>query len=71
MWKQVAVLPDGGKVEMAWGFSVRQFKDGWIVYAADYFDAASLQKPEVQAASAAAGSSITMEDIMKYRSPAP
>jgi hypothetical protein len=71
MWRQMAVLPDGEKVEMTWGFSVRKFKDGWIVYAADYFDTFSLQNPEVQAASTQIGSSITMEDIMRYRDPAP
>ncbi|TDI61856.1 MAG: nuclear transport factor 2 family protein [Alphaproteobacteria bacterium] len=71
MWRQMAVLPNGDKVEMTWGFSVRKFKDGWMVYAADYFDTFPLQKPEVQAAAAQIGSSITLEDIMRYRSPAP
>jgi len=68
LWKQMALLPDGSKVEMTWGASVRRFKDGWLVYAADYFDAFSMQKPEVLAASSAIGSTITLEDIMKYRS---
>ena len=71
MWRQMAVLPDGSKVEMTWGFSVRTFKDGWITYAADYFDTAPLQKPDVQAAAAQIGSAITLEDIMRYRAPAP
>ena len=71
MWRQLAVLPSGEKVEMTWGFSVRKFKDGWMVYAADYFDTASLQNPAVQAASTEIGSSITLEDIMRYRAPQP
>jgi hypothetical protein len=67
MWKQVAVTPDGSRVDMTWGTSVRRFKDGWLVYCADYFDAFPMQKPEVQQAGVAAGSTITMEDILKYR----
>jgi hypothetical protein len=67
LWKQLAKTPDGKQQEMAWGASVRQFKDGWLVYSADYFDTISLQKPEVQAAGQAAGSSITMDDILRYR----
>ncbi len=67
MWKQVAVLPDDSKVEMSWGASVRRFENGWLTYCADYFDAFSMQKPEVQAAGQAAGSTITMDDILKYR----
>ena len=68
MWKQVAELPAGDKVEMSWGVSVRRFENGWLVYCADYFDSFSLQKPEVQAAGQAAGSTITLEDILRYRS---
>jgi hypothetical protein len=67
LWKQVANTPDGKQQEMSWGASVRQFKDGWLIYCADYFDTVSLQKPEVQAAGQAAGSTITMEDILRYR----
>jgi len=66
-WKQMAVLPDGGRVMMLRGTSVRRFSDGWIVYAADYFDTAPLADPEIQAASLAAGSTITLEDIMRHR----
>ena len=69
MWRQMAVQPDGSKVEMTWGYSVRKFKDGWLTYAADYFDTFPLQNPDVQAAGIAAGSTISMEDIMKYRAP--
>jgi hypothetical protein len=67
LWKQVAVQPDGERIEMAWGASVRRFKDGWLVHCADYFDAFSMQEPEVQAAGIAAGSTITLEDILRYR----
>jgi hypothetical protein len=69
MWRQMAVQPNGSKVEMTWGYSVRKFKDGWLTYAADYFDTFPLQNPDVQAAGMAAGSTISMEDIMKYRAP--
>jgi len=67
LWKQVANTRDGKQQEMTWGASVRQFKDGWLVYCADYFDTIPLQKPEVQAAGQGAGSTITMEDILRYR----
>lgn len=66
-WKQLAVLPDGKKVMMVRGTSVRRFADGWLVYAADYFDTAPLSDPEILAASQAAGSTITLDDILKYR----
>jgi hypothetical protein len=67
LWKQVANTPDGKQQEMSWGGSVRQFKGGWLVYCADYFDTISLQEPEVQAAGQAAGSTITLDDIIRYR----
>ena len=66
-FKQMAVTPEGERVLMLRGASIRRFKDGWLVYAADYFDTAPLADPEIQAASVAAGSRITLEDIMKYR----
>lgn len=66
-WKQLAVLPDGNKVMMLRGTSVRRFSDGWLVYAADYFDTAPLSDPEILAASQAAGSTITLADVLKYR----
>jgi hypothetical protein len=47
LWKQVANVPGAEPVEMSWGASVRRFRDGWLHYAADYFDAYSLQKPGV------------------------
>jgi hypothetical protein len=70
LWKQIALPPGGGEVEMTWGASVRRFKDGWLVHAADYFDAFPLAREEVMAASQAAGATLGMEDILKYR-PAP
>ncbi len=66
-WKQMAVLPDASRVMMLRGTSVRRFADGWLVYAADYFDTAPLGDPEIQAASVAAGSTITLDDIVKHR----
>ena len=66
-WKQLAVLPDGNKVTMVRGTSVRRFEGGWLVYAADYFDTAPMGDPEIQAASRAAGSTITIADVTKYR----
>ncbi|MEN3953115.1 nuclear transport factor 2 family protein [Iodidimonas sp. SYSU 1G8] len=66
-WRQVAVLPDGKRVVMTRGASVRRYKDGWIVYAADYFDTAPFLDPEIQAASEAAGSTITLDDIKRHR----
>lgn len=66
-WVQTALLPDGSSVPMTRGTSVRRFADGWVVYASDYIDTAPLMRPEVLAASAACGSTITVDDIMKYR----
>lgn len=66
-WRQVAVLPGGERVVMTRGSSIRRYKGGWVVYAADYFDTAPFMDPEIQAASAAAGSTLTIDDIRKYR----
>ena len=65
-WKQMAVLPNGGKVMMARGTSVRRFADGWVVYAADYFDTAPFADAEIQAAATAAGSTLSAADVAKY-----
>lgn len=66
-WQQMAVLPDGQRVFMTRGTSVRRSCDGYIVYAADYFDTASLFDHEIIAASSAAGSTIGPEDILRHR----
>jgi hypothetical protein len=67
-WQQMAIQPDGRRVFMTRGTSVRRRDpDGLVVYAADYFDTASLMDAEVQAAAVAAGSSITADDIARYR----
>jgi len=66
-WRQVAVQPDGTRVVMTRGSSIRRYREGWIVYAVDYFDTAPFLDPAIQAASAAAGSTITLEDILRYR----
>lgn len=68
-WKQMAVAPDGSRTMMLRGTSVRRYSDGWVVYAADYFDTAPLADPDIQAAGIAAGATITANDIMKYRTP--
>lgn len=67
MWRQFAAGENGERINMMWGFSLRRFKDGWITYAADYFDTAGLADPAVQAAGIASGSTLTAEDIMRYR----
>ncbi len=66
-WVQMAIQPDGARVPITRGTSVRRSVDGWVVYAADYLDTAPLSDPAVQAASLAAGSSITTDDILRYR----
>jgi hypothetical protein len=68
-WRQVAPLPGGGEIVMSRGASVRRFADGWMTYAADYFDTAPMYDPEVQAASKAAGSTVTAEDVLRYLKP--
>jgi hypothetical protein len=65
-WQQVAPLPDGREIPMTRGASVRRFADGWMTYAADYFDTAPMLDPDVQAASKAAGSTVTIEDVLRY-----
>jgi hypothetical protein len=52
---------------MTRGTSVRRYSDGWTVYAADYFDTATIMTPTVMAASVACGSTISVDDIMRYR----
>jgi hypothetical protein len=66
-WVQVAVTSTGERVPMTRGTSVRRYKDGSTIYAADYFDTATLTTPEVLAASRDCGSTITTDDIMKYK----
>ena len=66
-WVQMAVAPDGRRVPMTRGTSVRRYRDGSTVHAADYFDTATIMAPEVMAASVECGSQITIDDIMRYR----
>ena len=67
-WQQMAIQPDASRVFMTRGTSVRRRDaDGLVVYAADYFDTASLMDPDVRAAAIAAGSTITADDIARYR----
>jgi hypothetical protein len=67
-WQQMAIQPDGSRVFMTRGTSVRRRDaDGLFVYASDYFDTASLMDPDVQAAAIAAGATMTADDIARYR----
>jgi hypothetical protein len=66
-WQQMAVQPDGSRVFMTRGTSVRRRRDGVIVYAIDYFDTASIMDPGVQAAGLASGATMTADDIARYR----
>lgn len=67
-WQQMAVRPDGDRVFMTRGTSVRRRGvDGLVVYAADYFDTTSLMDPDIQAAAIAAGSTLTADDVARYR----
>lgn len=67
-WQQMAIQPDASRVFMTRGTSVRRRDaDGLVTDAADYFDTASLMDSSVQAAARAAGSTITADDIARYR----
>ena len=66
-WQQMAIQPDGSRVFMARGTSVRRRSEGQIVYAADYFDTTSLADPEIQAAAQAAGAAVTADDVARHR----
>ena len=66
-WQQMAIQPDGSRVFMTRGTSVRRRAGGQIVYAADYFDTASLDDPDIHAAGLAAGRNITADDIARHR----
>nr|MCU0261379.1 nuclear transport factor 2 family protein [Ilumatobacteraceae bacterium] len=68
-WVQMGVSADGDALPMMRGTSVRRFVDGWITYAADYFDTAVLADPAVAIAGRAAGSTLGPDDIARYRSP--
>jgi hypothetical protein len=68
-WQQMAIQPDGSRVFMARGTSVRRRSDGLVVYAADYYDTASLSDPDVRAAGRAAGATIGADDIARHRAP--
>ena len=49
------------------GTSVRRYADGWVVYAADYFDTACLALPAFREAARAAGGTLTTGDIERFR----
>jgi len=66
-WLQKAIVPGGARVEMTRGTSVRRYRDGVTVYAADYFDTAPLLAADVQEASVACGSTLTLDDVLRWR----
>jgi hypothetical protein len=49
------------------GTSVRRRSGGQIVYAADYYDTASLADPDIEATARAAGRNITADDVARHR----
>lgn len=57
-WQQMAVLPSGDRSFVTRGTSVRRTRGGEVVYAADYYDTASLNDPDVLTARAAAGATL-------------
>ncbi|MGI9646510.1 MAG: nuclear transport factor 2 family protein [Ilumatobacteraceae bacterium] len=65
-WQQMAVQPDGSRIFMTRGTSVRRRTDGLVTYAADYLDTASLSDPDITAAAQEAGSTLTAEDIARH-----
>jgi ketosteroid isomerase-like protein len=56
-WQQMAIRPDGSRVFMTRGTSVRRRSGGQIVYAADYYDTASLADPDIREAAGASAAS--------------
>ena len=66
-WMQKAIIHGGERVEMTRGTSVRRYRDGAVIYAADYFDTAPLSKPDVLAAAAGCGSTLSLDDVMRWR----
>lgn len=56
-----------GDIPFSRGVSVRRFRDGWITWACDVDDTATVMQPDVMAASVACGSRITIDDILRYR----
>ena len=59
----MAVRPDGSRVFLTRGTSVRRRRDGLVVEAADYYDTASLNDPDVAAAARAAGATMSVADL--------
>ncbi|MFM7409438.1 MAG: hypothetical protein ACKO3L_01370, partial [Actinomycetota bacterium] len=57
--------PVDGPVEKP--ITLQLTSDGAVIYAADYFDTAPLSKPDVLAAAAACGSTLSLDDIMRWR----
>lgn len=62
-WEWVFDLPDGGERVINRGCSVRRYRDGWIVWAADYFDTHPLRSAEAMELGKAAGATIDGSDL--------
>jgi hypothetical protein len=67
-WVQMGIGPNGVAHPMMRGTSVRRYADGWLTYAADYFDTAMLADPRIVDAGRIAGSTLTAADLARYRS---
>ena len=67
-WQLMAIQPDGSRVFLTRGTSVRRRTNGQVTYAADYFDTASLTDPELQTAAASAGWTLSPDDIARHMS---
>jgi limonene-1,2-epoxide hydrolase len=68
-WMLSMHLPDGSTIPVVRGCSVRKFRDGYIVYACDYFDTHPLRSAEVQDISAQAGSTVSADDVTASQVP--
>lgn len=66
-WQMHMHLPDGTAVPVVRGCSVRKFRDGFIVYACDYFDTHPMRTAEIQRIGAAAGSTVDASDVPSAR----
>lgn len=66
-WQQMARQPDGSRAFVTRGTSVRRRRGGHVVYAADYYDTASVTDPDVVAARRVAGSTLTAADVARHR----
>lgn len=62
-WEMHLHPPGADPVFVTRGCGVRRYRDGWVVYAADYFDTAPLRSRSTKAVGVAAGSTVTPDDV--------